>query len=308
MLYALLFVACAALGFGASRLLRGPVGRARAAGAARSLAGPLGSRRGLDAPELQRACFSEMVRHVRVSRDGRTHAPARYLLLLHPDDLAVVDGSRRWFTDGLAGALTDAAAQNGWTVEGPIHIDYQADSGRRPGVPAVDAVDATDGHDPDRSGVVAPPAGRPDRARRPDRSGPTGSPAVPAAALALLRADTGERVVLRGPSVTIGRSPDNTISSLDERISRTHARLEPAGGGWVVVDTGSANGTWVDGTRISPRTPVPVRVGTAIGIGPLQLRVTADGPARPSGTRALADADRTRISAEVLGRTPRGRA
>jgi hypothetical protein len=49
-------------------------------------------------------------------------------------------------------------------------------------------------------------------------------------------------------------------------------------------------------------------VGTTIGIGPLQLRVVTDGAARPSGTRALADADRTRISAEVLGRTPRNRA
>ena len=108
--------------------------------------------------------------------------------------------------------------------------------------------------------------------------------------------------------VTIGRSPDNTVSSLDERISRIHARLEPARGGWVIVDSGSANGTWVDGARISPRTPVPVPVGTTIGIGPLQLRVVTDGAARPSGTRALADADRTRISAEVLGRTPRNRA
>ena len=296
MLYALLFAACAAAGFGASRLLRRPVGRAQAAATARTLAGPLGSRRGLDAPELQRACFSEMVRHVRVSRDGRTHAPARYLFLLNPGDLAVVDEARGWFTDGLTAALRDAAAQNGWTVEGPIRIDYQADPGRRPGVPVVDVVD----HD---AAAPAPEAPRTDAHHPPARH-----QGAPIPALALLRADTGERVPLQGASVTIWRSPDNTVSSLDERISRTHARLEPARGGWVIVDSGSANGTWVDGARISPRTPVPVPVGTTIGIGPLQLRVVTDGAARPSGTRALADADRTRISAEVLGRTPRNRA
>jgi hypothetical protein len=228
-----------------------------------------------------------------VSRDGRTSAPGHYLLLLAPADLAVVDESRRWFTDGLTTALRDAAGRNGWTIDGPVHIDYQADPGRRPGVPAVDAHGAPDPADRAGGDRVA--------------TGPTGpgrGPGAPTAALALLRADTGERVPLRGASVTIGRSPENSVSSLDERISRTHARLEPAGGGWVIVDNGSANGTWVDGTRIAPRAPVPVRVGTAIGIGPLQLRVTSDGTVRPSGTRALADADRTRISAEVLGRSP----
>jgi hypothetical protein len=300
-LYALLFAACAAVGFGASRVLRRPVGRAQAASAARNLTGPLGSRKGLTAPELQRACFSEMVRHVQVSRDGRTTAPARYLVLLHPADLAVVDEGRRWFTDGLAAAMRDAASRHGWTVDGPVHIDYQADPARRPGVPAVDV----DGHDHGRA--VSPDGAGADRLVAPQAAGRRPVDGAPAPALALLRADTGERIALRGAVVTIGRSPDNTVSSLDERISRTHARLEPVGGGWVIVDSGSANGTWVDGARIAPRTPVPVRVGTAIGIGPLQLRVTSDGATRPAGSRALADADRTRISAEVLGRVPGGR-
>ena len=298
----MLFAACAAVGFGASRVLRRPVGRAQAASAARNLAGPLGSRKGLTAPELQRACFSEMVRHVQVSRDGRTTAPARYLVLLHPADLAVVDEGRRWFTDGLAAALQDAASQHGWTVDGPVFIDYQAYPARRRGVPAVDV----DGHDQSR--VAAPDGAGAGRAVGPPAAGRRPVDRAPAPTLALLRADTGERIALRGAVVTIGRSPDNTVSSLDERISRIHARLEPARGGWVIVDSGSANGTWVDGARISPRTPVPVPVGTTIGIGPLQLRVVTDGAARPSGTRALADADRTRISAEVLGRTPRNRA
>lgn len=300
MLYALLFATCAAVGFGASRALRRPVGRAQAASAARNLAGPLAARKGLTAPELQRACFSEMVRHVQVRRDGRTTAPARYLVLLHPADLAVVDEGRRWFTEGLAAALRDAASQHGWTIDGPVHIDYQGDPARRPGVPAVDV----DG--PDRAG----PAAGAGTDRPVGSSSPTGrrpADGAPAPTLALLRADTGERIPLRGAVVTIGRSPDNAVSSLDERISRTHARLEPAGGGWVIVDSGSANGTWVDGSRIAPRTPVPVRVGTAIGIGPLQLRVTSDGAPRPVGSRALADADRSRISAEVLGRAPGGR-
>ena len=81
----------AVIGFAGSRRLRRPERAAQAASVARSVGGNLGRRKGLSAPELQRACFSEMVRHVRVDREGRSAAPARYLLKLHPDDLATVD-------------------------------------------------------------------------------------------------------------------------------------------------------------------------------------------------------------------------
>ena len=78
------------LGFAGSRALRRPQNAAAAAAVARNAGGSLGRRRGLTAPELQRACFSEMVRHVQVGRVRRTHAPARYVLHLHPDGVTLV--------------------------------------------------------------------------------------------------------------------------------------------------------------------------------------------------------------------------
>lgn len=296
MLYVVAFVVAAGLGFVGSRLLRSPANAAQAASVARGVSGTLGARRGLDAPELQRACFSEMVRHVRVNRQGRTHAPARYRLRLNPGDLAVVNESRRWFTDGLTAALRDAAAQHGWTLDGEIDIGYEADPARRPGAP------------------VAVPLGRESAAARAAvsagdrRTG--GREGRRARGLALVRGDTGERVELGSQPVTIGRSPDNTISSADERISRSHARVEPAGSGWVLVDLGSANGTRVDDRRVEPGTVVPLTAGAVVSAGPLDLRVVpVDRPAEGdvSGTRALDDADRTRISTEVLGHVSRGR-
>ena len=70
----------ALIGFVGSRKLRRPQHAAQAASVARTVGGTVNRRKTLTAPELQRACFSEMVRHVRVNRQGRTEAPGRYLL------------------------------------------------------------------------------------------------------------------------------------------------------------------------------------------------------------------------------------
>lgn len=254
------------LGFAGSRALRRPQHAATAASVARNVSGSLGRRRGLTAPELQRACFSEMVRHVQVDRSGRTHAPARYVLHLHPEDVELIDESRRWFTDGLVAALTDAAREHGWTMEGSVSIDYEADASRRPGVPTALAV----------------------LRDRPD-------------VLAVERSDTGERIVLDGDRLTLGRSRDRDITVDDNRVSRTHLRFERQPRGWVVVDEGSANGTLVRNARVAPNRPTPVRPGDVVSIGPVDLRIVADGAGgAESGTRALDDSDRNRISREFL--------
>ncbi|NLD77774.1 MAG: DUF3662 domain-containing protein [Acidimicrobiales bacterium] len=316
MLYVVAFVVAAGVGFALSRLLRTPTHAAQAAAVARNVGGSLGGRRGLDAPELQRACFSEMVRHVRVSRDGRMSVPGSYLLHLNPGDVAVVDESRRWFSDGLVQALRDASAQNGWRLHEPVDIDFEADATRRPGAPLAvpggsDRDTDTDADDARaaRSGAPAPSAERTSVASSRSTRRNASRPAEPA--LGLIRTDTGATVPLEATAVTVGRSPDNTIASPDERISRKHARLEPIGGGWVVIDLSSANGTRVDGGRIRSGTPIPVTPGTTIAVGPLELHVVdlnarsgngaAASGAPASGTRALDRAERNRISQEVLG-------
>lgn len=235
-----------------------------------------------------------MVRHVRVARQGRTRAPAAYELHLHPDDLATVDEARRWFTDGLRDALRQAAAANGWDLDGAVAIDYEADATRRPGVPSALAVA------PDR------PAGAPPVAPPPaPRAAPTRTSAARSRTLAVVRSDTQERISLTADVVTIGRSRDRTIMIDDTRVSRSHAHIKPRQGTWVLIDEGSANGTRVRGEALPPGRACALRSSDVIAIGPVELRVTAaDGPGPPTGpqagTRALDDSDRSRISGEVL--------
>lgn len=291
MLPALLVLVGAVVGFVGSRRLRRPDQVARVASVGRTVSGGVGRRRTLTAPELQRACFSEMVRHVRVRRDGHGQAPSRYVLHLHPNDLAVVDETRRWFQDGLVEALREAARTNGWTIEGDggIDISYEADPHRRPGVPSAEAV--APGSPP-----TSTPSGPPAIGPRPTK----GSARTPTA---LVRVDTGATVALSGgEEVTIGRSRDRTIVVDDDRASRAHAHLQPSARTWAVVDDGSSNGTLVNGVKLTPSQPRTLSVGDIISIGPVDLRVEGRPPteAEPPATSLLAEGDRTRIASAVL--------
>lgn len=278
-------------GFVASRQF-GRVDRvAHVASVGRSVDGSVSRRRSLTPPELQRACFSEMTRHVQVTRHGRIHAPSRYVLHMHPDDLAIVDESRRWFIGGLVTALRQAAADNGWHLDGDVQIEVEASPDRRPGVPAALAIH---GSQAERQPSADPP---PPTTRAAGVQG--------GRTLLIVRSDTEERYPLVAGPVTIGRARDRDITIDDNRVSRSHARIEPRNGGWTIVDQGSANGTRLRGHDIPPQQPRPLRAGDLIGIGPIELRViTGSSPGRgapgPSGTRALGDSDRNRISGEVL--------
>jgi hypothetical protein len=59
----------------------------------------------------------------------------------------------------------------------------------------------------------------------------------------------GETYPLRGDRIAIGRHPDAGIFLDDVTVSRNHAVLSPEGDGWVIIDEGSLNGTFVNRRR-----------------------------------------------------------
>jgi transcriptional regulator with XRE-family HTH domain len=66
----------------------------------------------------------------------------------------------------------------------------------------------------------------------------------------------------------IGRDPWATVRVNDDRISRSHVRLEPRRDGWQIFDT-SSNGMFVDGVRRSSvlvTGPTTIHLGAADGI------------------------------------------
>nr|MDP9105260.1 FHA domain-containing protein [Candidatus Eremiobacteraeota bacterium] len=86
--------------------------------------------------------------------------------------------------------------------------------------------------------------------------------------LALERPD-GSRVAL-ADGLTIGRGDDNDVVLRDARASRKHARILADGTGWSVEDSGSSNGTFVDGAQVRRSRLDPGRTLT-IGDTPLKV-------------------------------------
>ena len=71
---------------------------------------------------------------------------------------------------------------------------------------------------------------------------------------------------LTADSYSIGRSADNDIVLEGGRVSRRHAMLQRSGDSYTVVDSGSHNGTFVNGLRIQQ--PAVLKPGDEIGVGP----------------------------------------
>jgi predicted component of type VI protein secretion system len=91
-----------------------------------------------------------------------------------------------------------------------------------------------------------------------------------------------------GAELVVGRSEGCEVTIADSSVSRLHARLVADGEGVYVEDLGSANGTFVDGSRVRGRVRLgdgqEVRVAQRAQAAPFVLRLvdaraaTVDGP------------------------------
>lgn len=94
-----------------------------------------------------------------------------------------------------------------------------------------------------------------------------------------LTAEAGLLVVHRGPNagsrylldqdlVRIGRHPDADILLDDITVSRSHAQIRRTPEGYVVTDSGSLNGTYLNRNRVEE---APLRNGDELQIGKYRL-------------------------------------
>jgi two-component system NtrC family sensor kinase len=62
--------------------------------------------------------------------------------------------------------------------------------------------------------------------------------------------DQGTRFELEEPAVGLGRDSSNAVQVHDTEVSRQHAEIRRADGGYLIADLDSSNGTFVNGQRI----------------------------------------------------------
>lgn len=98
--------------------------------------------------------------------------------------------------------------------------------------------------------------------------------------LVLLDPATGKRtrrvVFLHDPEVEIGRDRACGVLVEDPEISRRHARLTRFGESYAISDLGSANGTMLNGLRVTG--PQSLRHGDLVRIGGVRLEYLLRDP------------------------------
>lgn len=87
--------------------------------------------------------------------------------------------------------------------------------------------------------------------------------------------DAGAAVKLPAAGVVVGADVTCDVVLRDPAVSRKHASVVPAAGGFEVTDLTSRNGTWLDGVRLT-RATVPVGSTLRIGSTTLQLLPAED--------------------------------
>jgi hypothetical protein len=219
----------------------------------------------------------------RLTTSDRTLVPNRFVVHLHPSDLAEFGEMTTSLASELAdGALSFARAHRYTVVDRP-RVDLLADTTVQRTDIRVDArfaepVIGRSGHRP----VALSPEidGAPDDAI--DETDPTATrvytvphPRTPRAVLRVTDPDGNTReAVVEAGSLTIGRATDNDLVARDAQVSRHHGRIVGRRGTLVYSDLGSTNGSRVNGVPVSE---VVLGVGDRLEVGDTALIVEVAG-------------------------------
>jgi len=111
----------------------------------------------------------------------------------------------------------------------------------------------------------------------------------------------GREYALAPGTLHLGRSEENDVVINDSQVSRRHAEIHSDAQSSAIVDLNSANGTFVNGQRLTPHHPHRLQAGMSIRLGTeATLQVQSGPPVRrktaplePPGSRPAYPPDRT---------------
>jgi serine phosphatase RsbU (regulator of sigma subunit) len=95
--------------------------------------------------------------------------------------------------------------------------------------------------------------------------------------------ELGRSFTLADETTTLGRQHDSDICLSGQAISRHHAQIVRRDDNYFLVDLDSSNGTYLNGAKVAPMTPMPLAEGDQVRIGPYLLSLRLK-PAEPSFT------------------------
>lgn len=211
--------------------------------------------------DVARALTRAMDEHAIVSL-SRTYAPNAFRVLLGAPEFETWSPVVAQIARELEAYLADYATERRYVLPGPLRVTIAAGEGPPAAEgfrieahltqPSGEAVEATT--------VFEPPA---EEEAGPPRAG------------GVLLGPEGARYPLADDVVLLGRGDSCAIVLQDGAASREHARFERGPEGWIVLDLGSKNGTYVNGARIERQA---LRSGDRIRIGSTTFDFQAEGP------------------------------
>ena len=107
--------------------------------------------------------------------------------------------------------------------------------------------------------------------------------------------------VLTGQPITLGRGEDCDVVLLEQAASRHHARVEPAGGGWMLVDLGSKGGVWLGDQAVQRHT---LQDGDVFRIGGTEIRFVRHPHAQPTILPAGAGVAEAAVAPTIVATDP----
>ncbi|MBZ0116727.1 MAG: FHA domain-containing protein, partial [Sandaracinaceae bacterium] len=94
---------------------------------------------------------------------------------------------------------------------------------------------------------------------------------TPAVQLVVVEGPDAGRAARVNEACTVGSERECDLVLTDERVSRKHLRVEASGGSFRVVDLGSRNGTFYEGSRVAEAV---VPAGATLKVGRSYLRLS----------------------------------
>jgi len=221
--------------------------------------------------EIARKLAREMEEHKTVSV-SRTYVPNEYVVWLGPEHRQRFEGVEDEVTDELSAYLLEHARREKLALVSRPQITFNTDERLRLGEfgiqarlvrAAAEAVEqAAHGHT-----MVYSTAARSQEELQDSRTGRRGR--------AVLVAE-GKRYAVGPGGATIGRSRECDIVLADTNVSRRHAELVRHGGGFVLRDLDSTNGSLVNGRDVRANEPHGLNSGDRVEVGTVDARFEVD--------------------------------
>ena len=205
-------------------------------------------RSGLQPVELAKAIQRYMGNYQQVGVDGII-VPNVFRFSLASDDLDRFGGYTEALQRELAEVVQRTAGDRGWTLKGPVRIEFEEAEQVRVGTYELRGKVEAREHSRD-SRDHRDRAGRGDGQAAQPSPGAAGAPKTQVLSVGpptLVLAHPGGATTRLTGTATIGRLPECDVRLDDPSVSRRHAHLSASGNRWVVEDLDSTNGTNVNG-------------------------------------------------------------